>query len=115
VLTSFAGGVQVHLLVTFDSHRSDWSIRVECEQAALLLKADGWSRTAIEVLAKEETVETLGPAEQDDGGMNDPYQAFYTAITTGQTTPTSIESNLKTIQWIDAAVRSLQSGSVITF
>jgi predicted dehydrogenase len=115
VLTRFVDGTQVHLLVTFDSQRSDWEIRVECEQAALLLRADGWSRTVIEVVASEEVVEKLGPSMQDEQEIIDPYSAFYSAITTGQLTPTSIETNLKTIQWIDAAVRSLKSGNVITF
>ena len=41
--------------------------------------------------------------------------ALYTSITTGRTTPTAIEVNLKTIQWIDAAVRSLDTGSVVSF
>lgn len=113
VLTSFTNGVQVHLLVTFDSQRTDWAIRVECERAALLLQADGWQRTSIAVLAGEKVVESLGSAEQLDPAFIDPYAAFYTAITTGQTTPTSIEVNIKTIQWIDAAVQSLRTGAVV--
>ncbi len=113
VLTEFADGAQAHLLVTFDSQRSDWSIRVECEQAAFLLQADGWERSVIDVLAGEKVIERIGPAVSDDPLARDPHGAFYTAITTGQSTPTSIETNLKTIQWIDAAVRSLHSGGVI--
>jgi predicted dehydrogenase len=121
LLTAFAGGAQAHLLVTFDSQRTDWEIRVECERAALLLKCVGWERHAIEVLQAEKVVEVLRVdedkenAEKEAGDLVDPYSAFYAAITTGQTTPTSIDINLKTIQWIDAAVRSLKSGSVITF
>jgi hypothetical protein len=114
VLTEFANGVQAHLLVTFDSQRSDWSIRVECSRAALLLRADGWERSAIEVLAGEQIVESIGAGDPlPDDSMADPIRAFYTAITTGALTPTSIETNLKTIQWIDAAVRSLRTGSVV--
>lgn len=115
VLTTFANGVQAHLLVTFDSQRTDWLIRVECERAALLLQAEGWERKAIQVLAGEQVIETIGPAEISDPLLRDPYSAFYTAITTGQRTPTSIEVNLKTIQWIDAAVQSLHTGNVIRF
>ncbi len=115
VLTSFENGTQAHLLVTFDSHRSDWSIRVECEQAAFLLSADGWERNKIEVLVGEKIVDVLGPEPTSDSEIVDPYSAFYTAITTGRATPTSIDTNLKTIQWIDAAVRSLKSGTVVTF
>lgn len=115
VLTAFADGTQAHLLVTFDSQRSDWAIRVECEHAALSLVADGWERNGIEVLMREKVVETLAPEESSDLSVVDPYSAFYTAITTGQATPTSIDTNLKTIQWIDAAVRSLKSGNVVTF
>src|SRR4051794_5132042 len=118
VLTAFAGGAQAHLLVTFDSQRTDWEIRVECERAALLIKGVGWERHAIEVLQAEKVVEVLRAEEPGEAGemgdMVDPYSAFYTAITTGQATPTSIDINLKTIQWIDAAVRSLKSGGVIT-
>lgn len=115
LLTAFTGGAQAHLLVTFDSQRTDWEIRVECEQAALLLKGVGWERHGIEVLQAEKVVEVLRADEGiEDGDLVDPYSAFYTAITTGQTTPTSIEVNLKTIQWIDAAVRSLKSSGVIT-
>ena len=113
VLTTFTNGVQAHLLVTFDSQRSDWAIRVECERAALLLQAEGWQRNRIEVLAGEKVIDTLGPVEQQMGALVDPYAAFYAAITTGQLTPTSIEVNIKTIQWIDAAVQSLQTGSVV--
>ena len=113
VLTSFANGVQAHLLVTFNSHRSDWSIRIECERAALLLTAQGWDREKIEVLVGEAIVETIGAAEAVDPELADPYAAFDAAIATGRTTPTSIETNIKTIQWIDAAVRSLRSGTVV--
>jgi predicted dehydrogenase len=113
ILTSFTNGVQAHLLVTFDSQRSDWSIRLECERAALLLTAKGWDRETIEVLAGEETVETIGAAEAADPELADPYAAFDAAIATGRATPTSIGTNIKTIQWIDAAMRSLRSGSVV--
>lgn len=113
VLTTFTNGVQVHLLVTFDSQRSDWAIRVECEQAALLLQADGWQRNSIAVLAGEKMIDTIGPLGQNDPALLDPYAAFYTAVTTGQITPTSIEVNIKTIQWIDAAVQSLRTGTVV--
>lgn len=113
LLTTFTNGVQVHLLVTFDSQRSDWTIRVECEQAALLLQADGWQRNSVTVLAGEKVIDTIGPLAQIDPAFVDPYAAFYTAVTTGQTTPTSIEVNIKTIQWIDAAVQSLHTGTVV--
>lgn len=113
VLTTFTNGVQAHLLVTFDSQRSDWSIRVECEAGALLLQAESWERRTIQVLRGEQVVETLGPLEVTDPALRDPYSAFYTALTTGQTTPTAIEVNLKTIQWIDAAVQSLHTGNVM--
>jgi predicted dehydrogenase len=113
VLTQFANGVQVHLLVTFDSQRSDWSIRVECEHAALLLTAEGWDRSRIEVLAGEQVVETILREPIADSATADPYAAFHTAITTARTTPTSIEANVRTIQWIDAAVRSLRAGGVV--
>lgn len=114
VLTTFTNGVQAHLLVTFDSQRSDWAIRVECERAALLLQADGWQRNSIQVLAGEKVIDALGPVEQQAPAFVDPYAAFYTAVATGQTTPTSIEVNIKTIQWIDAAVQSLHTGSVVS-
>lgn len=113
VLTTFTNGAQAHLLVTFDSQRTDWAIRVECERAALLLQAEGWQRNSIQVLAGEKVIETLAPLVPSEPACTDPYAAFYTAITTGQTTPTSIEVNLKTIQWIDAAVQSLHTGNVI--
>jgi predicted dehydrogenase len=115
VLTAFGNGVQVHLLVTFDSQRSDWSIRVECERAALLLTAEGWNRTRIEVLSGDELVETILADPETGGGTADPYAALHAAITTGSTTPTSIDVNVKTIQWIDAAVRSLRTGEVVRF
>ena len=114
VLTTFTNGVQAHLLVTFDSQRTDWAIRVECEQAALLLQAEGWQRNRIEVLAGEKVIDTLGPVEAQAGTLADPYAAFYAAVTTGQLTPTSIEVNIKTIQWIDAAVQSLHTGTIVT-
>ncbi|MBX3001039.1 MAG: Gfo/Idh/MocA family oxidoreductase [Caldilineaceae bacterium] len=114
-VTQFAGGVQAHVLNTFDSHRSDWQIRVECTDAALLIEADGWQRDRILVLKCEKVVETLGPAADLDESLRDPYAAFYTAITTGKSTPTSIDVNLKTIQWIDAAIRSIESQQVVTF
>lgn len=113
-LTQFADGTQVYVLNTFDSHRSDWRIRLECTEAALLVGADGWQRDAIQVLADEKVVETLHPAADLDDALRDPYAAFYTAITTGQTTPTSIEVNLQTIQWIDAVARSIESKQVVT-
>ena len=113
LLTTFANGIHAHLLVTFDSQRSDWAIRVECEQAALLLQAEGWERNTIQVLAGEKIIDTLVPEPIHDEALRDPYSAFYTAITTGQITPTSIEVNLKTIQWIDAAVQSLHTGTVV--
>ena len=112
VLTEFGNGIQAHLLVTFDSQNNDWSIRVECAGAALqLLPGQG----RIEVLAEGEEPRIFGPAEDIDPDIRDPYMALYTSITTGRTTPTAIEVNLKTIQWIDAAVRSLDTGSVVTF
>ena len=113
LLLTFANDVQAHLLVTFDSQRSDWAIRVECERAALLLQAQGWERNIIQVLVGEQVIETISPTPVDDPAMRDPYNAFYAAVTTGQTTPTSIEMNLSTIQWIDAAVQSLRSGNVV--
>lgn len=113
VLTSFAGGAQAHLLVTFDSSRSDWAIRVECERAALLLVADGWERRCIQVLAADALVDEIKPAPPADPSLIDSVAAFYAAITKGTSVPTSIETNLKTIQWIDAAVRSLESGNVV--
>jgi predicted dehydrogenase len=113
VLTTFANGAQAHLLVTFDSQRSDWAIRVECERAALLLQADGWERRVIEVLAGEQVIAHIEPTAVTDPLLCDPYSAFYAAVTTGQVTPTSIAVNLKTIQWIDAAVQSLQTGQVV--
>ena len=112
VLTEFGNGVQAHLLVTFDSRNTDWTIRVECAGAALQL-APGRGR--IEVLAEGEEPEIFGPAEDVDPDIRDPYMALHTSITTGRTTPTAIEINLKTIQWIDAAVRSLDTGTVVTF
>lgn len=112
VLTEFGNGVQAHLLVTFDSQNNDWSIRVECAEAALQLLP---GRGRIEVLAEGEEPGIFGPAEDIDPDIRDPYMALYTSITTGKTTPTAIEVNLKTIQWIDAAVRSLDTGSVVTF
>jgi predicted dehydrogenase len=113
VLTTFANGAQAHLLVTFDSQRTDWLIRVECERAALLLEAEGWERRRIQVLAGEQVVEQIEAAPVTDPALRDPYSAFYTAVTTGQVTPTSIAINLKTIQWIDAAVQSLRRGQVV--
>jgi predicted dehydrogenase len=115
VLTAFADGTQAHLLVTFDSQRSDWEIRVECEQAALLMKADGWQRNHLDVLAGEQLVKRIRLEDVGQREWADPYDAFYRAITTGQSTPTSIHTNLKTIQWIDAAIQSLKRGSVVTF
>lgn len=76
VLTTFTNGVQAHLLVTFDSQRSDWAIRVECERAALLLQAEGWQRNRIEVLAGEKVIDTLGPVEQAAGALVDRYPLF---------------------------------------
>lgn len=113
VLTQFADGVQASLLVTFDSHRTAWEMRVECEQAALLLRADGWQRQSIQVLAGDQVIETVGPATDLDPTVCDPYAAFYTEVVHGRRAPTSIEVNLKTIEWIDAAVRSLRSGTVV--
>jgi predicted dehydrogenase len=113
VLTGFSNGVQAHLLVTFDSQRTDWAIRVECERAALLLVADGWERRRIEVVQGETVVDSIEPGPADDPSVADPIAAFHTAITTGSSVPTSIEVNLRTIQWIDAAVRSLESGEVV--
>lgn len=115
LLTEFTDGTQAHLLVTFDSHRSDWEIRIECADAALYVKADGWERGVIEVLKAEQVVETIVPEPETDGTLRDPYAAFYSAIMTGQSTPTSIDVNVRTIQWLDAAVRSLHERSVITF
>ena len=112
LLTEFGNGVQAHLLVTFDSQNNDWSIRVECARAALQLVP---GRGCIEVLAEGEEPKIFAPAEDIDPDIRDPYMALYTSITTGKTTPTAIEVNLKTIQWIDAAVRSLDTGSVVTF
>lgn len=86
---------------------------MECEQAALLLQADGWQRNSIQVLAGEKVIDTIGPLAVIDPAFADPYAAFYTAVTTGQMTPTSIEVNIKTIQWIDAAVQSLHTGNVV--
>lgn len=112
VLTEFTNGVQAHLLVTFDSQSTDCLIRVECREAALqLVKSEG----EIEVLVEGEVRETVGPAEDIDPAICDPYMALYTSITTDRVTPTAIEVNLKTIQWIDAAVRSLDTKSIITF
>jgi predicted dehydrogenase len=113
VLTQFADGVQASLLVTFDSQRTDWEMRVECERAALLLRADGWQRQPIQVLAGEQVIETVGPAIDLDPAVGDPYAAFYTEIVHGRRAPTSIEVNLRTIEWIDAAVQSLRSGTVV--
>src|SRR4051812_37988413 len=79
VLTAFAGGAQAHLLVTFDSQRTDWEIRVECEEAALLLKGVGWERHAIEVLSGEQVVEVLRAEDAPELGGSigdnvfDPY------------------------------------------
>jgi predicted dehydrogenase len=115
LLTEFEGGAQAHLLVTFDSQRSDWSIRVESERAALLLTADGWDRNRIEVIAGEALVATILPEPPVDAAVADPIAAFHTAVTTGAEVPTSIAVNLKTIQWIDAAVRSLEIGEVVRF
>jgi hypothetical protein len=109
-----ADGAQAHLLVTFDSHRSDWEIRVECADAALYVKAAGWERTGIQVLKADQVVETIGPTQDTDAGLRDPYAAFFVAVKTGQATPTSIDVNVRTIQWLDAAVRSLQEHRVIT-
>ncbi len=114
-LTEFEDGVQAYVLNTFDSQRTDWQIRVECSSAALLIVADGWERQRIQVLRKNEVVETLGPIAARDEIMPDPYAAFFHTIMTREAAPTSIEVNLKTIQWIDAAVRSLESGDVIRF
>ncbi len=113
LLTTFTNGVQAHLLVTFDSQRSDWAIRVECEQGALLLQAEGWERRTIQVLRGEQLIDQIGPLAVTDPAQHDPYGAFYTAVTTGALTLTSIEVNLKTIQWIDAAVQSLRTGNVV--
>jgi hypothetical protein len=101
--------------VTFDSQRSDWLIRVECERAALLLTAEGWDRNRIEVLAGEKVIESILPEPAGDAEIADPYAAFYAEVATGRATPTSIETNIRTIQWIDAAVRSLRTGEVVRF
>jgi predicted dehydrogenase len=115
VLTQFGGGIQASLLVSFDSHRSDWEIRVECTKAAFLLKANGWSRSSIEILQNENVIETVGPVETANDGMDNTYSAFYAQVTTGRPAPTSIEINLKTLEWIDAAVRSGQNHSIVVF
>ena len=112
VLTEFTNGVQAHLLVTFDSQSNDCRIRAECREAALQLVNSGGE---IEVLVEGEVRETVGPAKDIDPAICDPYIALYTSITTDRVTPTAIEVNLKTIQWIDAAVRSLATKSIITF
>jgi predicted dehydrogenase len=111
VLTQFADGTQAHLLVTFDSHRTDWLIRVECTHAALALEPQ--HGTSVQVIAGGDVVEEIGADEEADPALADPLAAFHTEITTGHTTPTSIDLNLRTIQWIDAAVRSLRSGMVV--
>lgn len=113
VLTTFADGAQAHLLVTFDSQRTDWSIRVECEHAALLLEATDWERDAIQVIAGEKLVDTI--TADPGGGMTGagPITAFHAQITGGPPAPTSIDTNLKTIAWIDAIVRSLRAGTAI--
>lgn len=113
VLTRFTNGAQVHLLVTFDSHRSDWSIRVECERAALLLVANGWDRDRIEVLVGEAVVETIALADVATPVPADPIAAFYDAIAIGKAAPTAIEVNVRTIEWIGAAVESLRAGAVV--
>ncbi len=114
-LTEFANGVQAYVLNTFDSHHTDWQIRVECTEAALLIEAKGWERDRIQVLKKDTLAETLGPLAAQDNSFPDPYAAFLHAITSGESVPTSIDVNLKTIQWIDAAVRSLETGEVVRF
>jgi predicted dehydrogenase len=117
VLSRFANGVDAHLLVTFDSQRSDWSIRVECERAALLLRADGWDRNTIEIVAGEETIQTIHIDEavhtNEPAEPVDPYSSFYREILSGAEAPTSIGRNVRTIEWIDAAVRSLRQGAVV--
>lgn len=119
ILTGFSNDVQAHLLVTFDSQRTDWSIRVECEKAALLLEADGWNRARIEIVSREETsgwVTAEDPVEPglfDGPPMTDTFEAFHRQISEGVEAPTSIARNLRTIEWIDGAVRSLESGDVI--
>ena len=110
VMTEFTNGVHAHLLVTFDSQSTDRLIRVECTKGAFQ-----WRGEEIEVLVDGKVEETLGPLEDIDPDIRDPYMALYTSITTDRTTPTAIEVNLKTIQWIDAAVRSLNSGSIVSF
>ncbi len=113
IMTRFANGIDVHFLVTFDSQESWWEIRVECEYAALRLHANGWQRDTLEVLQAEQRVETIGPAEDLEPEMRDPFVAFHSAIVSGRTAPTSLEVNVQTLQWIDAAVRSSQEGQII--
>ena len=110
-LSEFEGGIQVYLLVTFDSQRTDWEIRVECTGAALRLNP---RQGPIEVIVDEQVIETFGPLQSIDPAIQDPYAAFHTAITTGRSVPTSIDINLNTIRWIDATVRSGQSALPVT-
>ena len=114
-LTEFVNGVQAYVLNTFDSHRTDWQIRVECTKAALLIEAKGWERDRIQVLKGDALVETLGPVPAQENTLPDPSAAFHHAITSGESVPTAIDVNLKTIQWIDAAVKSLETGEVVRF
>ncbi|MEZ4833885.1 MAG: Gfo/Idh/MocA family oxidoreductase [Caldilineaceae bacterium] len=114
-LTEFAGGVQAYVLNTFDSHRNDWQICVECTDAALVVAANGWERDRIQVFKGDALVETLGPIAAREDAMPDPYAAFLHAIATSESVPTAIDVNLKTIQWIDAAVKSLETGEVVRF
>lgn len=110
LLTQFHNGLQAYLLVTFDSQRTDWEIRVECAQAALRWQS---GQDHIEVLTGGAVTEQVPPLSMEQLPYPDPYAAFYAAITQKTPTPTAIGQNLRTIQWIDAAVRSLQTGEVI--
>lgn len=115
IQTTFANGVLAQLLLTFDSQQSDWEIRVECEMAALVVPAQGWARDQVIVLQGEKEVERLGPLPEQEIDPREagPATAFHAAITEGFKAPTDISTNLATIQWIDAVVRSCEEKRVV--
>ena len=92
---------------------SDWPV---CDLASSY--AD-WVAVLDEILAGEETVGRVTAADPIEPGVFEgpvaegPFEAFYREITEGIEAPTSIRRNIRTIAWIDAAVRSLKSGEVV--
>lgn len=114
-LIEFEGGLPIQYLGTFDSRQTEIDIRLECENAAMRLHAEGWQKI-LSLAEPGGMFESTGVHDDQDTKPAEcfNFQNFHKAIATGERVPNDGRDNLRTLALADAFLRSSREGRKVS-